>query len=294
MKQLVVINNNQIVVSSKDIAEHFGKDHKHVLESIREILVAENSATKFYKETTHQNRGKDYKAYLMNRDGFSLLAMGFTGKKALQWKLKYIEAFNEMEETLKQGYLEEPVNPNELHCKTYKGVPVITIGDFAEIVKRNRTSILWHLKDKGLPYQLLEKEEVTAYKEENNIPLHSAISKLIVFTESTAYKLTCIMYNNADPINLTIAKYFNRQPVAPVKSVVAIEEKIGIDYDSVKEYIEEMETNISLMRGMVKHLTEFKRTREEHKYQMKLIREIGFNIFDGTGDLEKVVNSRIQ
>lgn len=294
MKQLVVINNNQIVVSSKDIAEHFGKDHKVVLRAIREILVEQNCATKFYQEITHQNRGKDYKAYLMNRDGFSLLAMGFTGKKALQWKLKYIEAFNEMEETLKQGYLEEPVNPNELHCKTYKGVPVITIGDFAEIVKRNRTSILWHLKDKGLPYQLLEKEEVTAYKEENNIPLHSAISKLIVFTESTAYKLTCIMYNNADPINLTIAKYFNKQPVAPVKSVVAIEEKIGIDYDSVKEYIEEMETNISLMRGMVKHLTEFKRTREEHKYQMKLIREIGFNIFDGTGDLEKVVNSRIQ
>lgn len=294
MKQLVVIQNNQIVVSSKDIAEHFGKDHKVVLRAIREILVEQNCATKFYQETTYQNRGKDYKEYLMNRDGFSLLAMGFTGKKALQWKLKYIEAFNEMEETLKQGYLEEPVNPNELHCKTYKGVPVITIGDFAEIVKRNRTSILWHLKDKGLPYQLLEKEEVTAYKEENNLPLHSAISKLIVFTESTAYKLTCIMYNNVDPINLEIAKYFNRQPVATVKSVVAIEEKIGIDYDSVKEYIEEMETNISLMRGMVKHLTEFKRTREEHKYQMKLIREIGFNIFDSTGDLEKVVNTCIQ
>lgn len=294
MKQLVVIQNNQIVVSSKDIADHFGKQHKDVLENIHNILAAENSATKFYQETTYQNRGKDYKEYLMNRDGFSLLAMGFTGKKALQWKLKYIEAFNEMEETLKQGYLEEPVNQNELHCKTYKGVPVITIGDFAEIVKRNRTSILWHLKDKGLPYQLLEKEEVTTYKNENNIPMHSAISKLIVFTEATAYKLTCIMYNNVDPINLTIAKYFNRQPVAPVKSVVAIEEKIGIDYDSVKEYIEEMETNISLMRGMVKHLTEFKRTRDEHKYQMKLIREIGFNIFDGTGDLEKVVNSRIQ
>lgn len=294
MNNLVIVNNNQIVVSSIDIAEHFGKQHKHVLEIIREILVAENSATKFYHETTHQNRGKDYKAYLMNRDGFSLLAMGFTGKKALQWKLKYIEAFNEMEETLKQGYLEEPVNLNELHCKTYQGVPVITIGDFAEIVKRNRTSILWHLKDKGLPYRMLEKEEVTAYKHENNIPMHSAISKLIVFTESTAYKLTCIMYNNVDPINLAIAKYFNRQPVAPVKTAVAIEEKIGIDYDSIKGYIEEMETNISLMRGMMKHLTEFKRTREEHKYQMKLIREIGCNIFDSTGALEKTVNTCIQ
>lgn len=294
MKQLVVINNNQIVVSSKDIAEHFGKDHKNVLQNIRDILVAENSATKFFQETSSVYRGQHFPVYLMNRDGFSLLAMGFTGKKALQWKLKYIEAFNEMEETLKQGYLEEPVNPSELHCKTYKGVPVITIGDFAEIVHRNRTSILWHLKDKGLPYQLLEKEEVTSYKIENNIPMHSAISKLIVFTESTAYKLTCIMYNNADPINLAIAKYFNRQPVAPVKSVVAIEEKIGIDYDSIKEYMEEMETNISLIRGMMKHLTEFKRTREEHKYQMKLIREIGFNIFNGTGDLEKAVKTCIE
>lgn len=289
MNKLVVINNKQIVVSSKDLAEHFKKDHKNILRDIREILSAQNRANEFFQEESYSYNGRQLPMYLMNRDGFSLLAMGFTGKKALQWKLKYIEAFNEMEETLKQGYLEEPVNPNELHCKTYKGVPVITIGDFAEIVKRNRTSILWHLKDKGLPYQLLEKEEVTAYKNENNIPMHSAISKLIVFTEATAYKLTCIMYNNVDPINLTIAKYFNRQPVAPVKSVVAIEEKIGIDYDSVKEYIEEMETNISLMRGMVKHLTEFKRTREEHKYQMKLIREIGFNIFDDTSTLEKEV-----
>ena len=39
----------------------------------------------------------------MDRDGFSLLVMGFTGKKALEWKLKYIDAFNQMEETLKSG-----------------------------------------------------------------------------------------------------------------------------------------------------------------------------------------------
>ena len=294
MKQLVVIQNNQIVVSSKDLAEHFNKDHKNILRDIREILSAQNRANEFFQEESYSYNGRRLPMYLMNRDGFSLLAMGFTGKKALQWKLKYIEAFNEMEETLKQGYLEEPVNPSELYCKTYKGVPVITIGDFAKIVKRNRTSILWQLKDKGLPYQLLEKEEVTAYKHENNIPMHSAVSRLIVFTEPTAYKLTCIMYNNADSINLEIAKYFNRQPVATVRSVVPIEEKIGIDYDSVKEYIEEMETNISLMIGMVKHLTEFKRTREEHKYQMKLIREIGFNIYDNTSTLEKEVMSIVK
>lgn len=98
---LVEVQNGQIVVSSKQVAEHFGKEHKHVLESIREILAVEKSATKFFVESIFQNRGKEYPMLLMNRDGFTLLAMGFTGKKALEWKLKYIQAFNIMEEQIK-------------------------------------------------------------------------------------------------------------------------------------------------------------------------------------------------
>ncbi|CDC47152.1 putative uncharacterized protein [Clostridium sp. CAG:58] len=50
--------------------------------------------------------GRKYKEYLVTRDGFSLLAMGFTGEKALKWKLKYIEAFNAMESELKRIYTE--------------------------------------------------------------------------------------------------------------------------------------------------------------------------------------------
>lgn len=291
MKQLVVINNNQIVVSSKDLAEHFGKQHKHVIENIRDILSAENSANEFFHEESYSYNGRRLPMYLMNRDGFSLLAMGFTGKKALQWKLKYIEAFNEMEETLKQGYLEEPVNPSELHCKTYKGVPVITISDFAEIINRNRTSILWHLKDKGLLYQMLEKEEVIAYKNENKLPGSHAISKLIIFPEDTAYKMAKIMYNNTDTVNVAVAKYFGKQPLAPVAKILPVEEKIFIDSDIVTKCIEEMESELALMKGMLKHLTSLKRTREEQAYQMKLIREIGFNIFDNTSALEKEVMS---
>lgn len=100
MNNLVQIKNNQVVVSSRQVAEKFGKLHKDVLESIRNILVAENSATKFYQESTHEYRGQKFPEYLMNRDGFTLLAMGFTGKDALQWKMKYIAAFNEMEAKL--------------------------------------------------------------------------------------------------------------------------------------------------------------------------------------------------
>lgn len=112
---LVEIRNNQVVVSSRQVAEKFSKLHKDVLESIRQILVAENSAAKFFEESTFENRGKQYPEYLMNRDGFTLLAMGFTGKDALQWKMKYIAAFNEMEAKLKNNALSLPdfTNPAE-------------------------------------------------------------------------------------------------------------------------------------------------------------------------------------
>lgn len=92
--------NGEPVASSRQIAESFGKEHKSVLRSV-EDLVAQNCAAKsMFYETTYENRGKQYPMYLMNRDGFTLLAMGFTGKAALEWKLKYIQAFNEMEKKL--------------------------------------------------------------------------------------------------------------------------------------------------------------------------------------------------
>lgn len=103
MEALVKVENNQIVTDSRSVAEHFGKQHKNVLQTI-ENLAAENPATKFlFQKTTFENRGKQYPMYLMNRDGFSLLVMGFTGTKALEWKLKYIEAFNAMERKLKEA-----------------------------------------------------------------------------------------------------------------------------------------------------------------------------------------------
>ena len=108
MDELVMVENNQVVVSSRQVAENFGKQHKDVLESIRGILAAENSATKFFRESTFENRGKHYPEYIMNRDGFSLLVMGFTGKEAMTWKIRYIQAFNEMEAKIRENTLIMP------------------------------------------------------------------------------------------------------------------------------------------------------------------------------------------
>lgn len=103
MNELVIVENNEVVVSSRQVAEHFGKMHKNVLASIKEMLRAENSAVlNMFHESTYINaQNKKLPEYLMNRDGFSLLVMGFTGKEAFDWKVKYINAFNKMEEMLK-------------------------------------------------------------------------------------------------------------------------------------------------------------------------------------------------
>lgn len=116
MENLVSVINNQVVVSSRQVAEKFGKEHRNVLASIKEIISAEKSALTFYQENTYKaGTGKSYPEYLMNRDGFSLLVMGFTGKDALHWKMKYIAAFNDMERKLQNKMLMLPdfTNPAE-------------------------------------------------------------------------------------------------------------------------------------------------------------------------------------
>lgn len=108
MNSLVQVNDGQIVVSSRNIAEHFEKRHADVLAGIENIKTENSAVTPMFHETSYNaGTGKAYKEYLMNRDGFSLLVMGFTGKKALEWKIKYIQAFNAMEDKLR--------NPNKTH-----------------------------------------------------------------------------------------------------------------------------------------------------------------------------------
>lgn len=97
--------NGQAVTSSLLIAGKFGKEHKNVMQSIRNLIggTAENSAVaEMFSESTYLNeQNKEQPMFLMNRDGFTLLAMGFTGKKAMQFKLEYIKAFNSMEAQIK-------------------------------------------------------------------------------------------------------------------------------------------------------------------------------------------------
>lgn len=102
MNQLTQINNGQVVVSSRQIAEDFEKEHRNITRDIESYRDALKNEQMFFKDSYVDSYGRKQKMYLLNRDGFSLLVMGFTGKKALDWKLKYIEAFNRMERMLSE------------------------------------------------------------------------------------------------------------------------------------------------------------------------------------------------
>ncbi len=98
-----ISQNNEIVCDSLQVAKKFRKRHNNVMRDIRGLLKNEHTKQMFNLSSyTEKQNGQVYQMYTMNRDGFSLLAMGFTGEKALEWKLKYIQAFNKMEKLLLQ------------------------------------------------------------------------------------------------------------------------------------------------------------------------------------------------
>lgn len=100
-------NEERLITTSLKIAEKFGKEHAHVLRDIRDMECSDafresNFGLSSYKST----QGKTLPMYEVTRDGFTLLAMGYTGKEAMRFKEDYINAFNAMEKELKRIYTE--------------------------------------------------------------------------------------------------------------------------------------------------------------------------------------------
>lgn len=105
--------NGELVVSSREVAKNFDKEHRKVVRAIenkmKNLTAQKCPVKKLFIESSFNHKGNKYKEYLLTRDGFSFIVMGFTGSRADNWKLKYIEAFNKMEKQL-----EEQVLPNDL------------------------------------------------------------------------------------------------------------------------------------------------------------------------------------
>jgi len=92
--------DEQFWTTSLDVAEKFGKRHNDVVRAIKNLELPDDFQLRNFAYLTRKIPGGTQEYYIISRDGFSLLAMGFTGKEAIQWKIKYIEAFNQMEKTI--------------------------------------------------------------------------------------------------------------------------------------------------------------------------------------------------
>lgn len=103
MNELVFVENNQAVTDSLTVAEVFGKEHKRVMQDIRDLGCSEEFRKHNFVLSSYVNsQNKELPKYFMNKKGFTLLAMGYTGNVAMKFKEAYIEQFELMESELKK------------------------------------------------------------------------------------------------------------------------------------------------------------------------------------------------
>lgn len=105
MKELVFKGeSNQVLTNSLLVAEKFGKEHNKVIRDIQNLSCSDEfRAANFGVSSYISLQNKELPMYVMTKDGFSFLVMGYTGVKAGMFKEEYIKAFNKMEETIKNG-----------------------------------------------------------------------------------------------------------------------------------------------------------------------------------------------
>lgn len=203
----ILKQDGNLVVSSREVARDFEKRHNDVVTAIEnkiKNLTTENIVVQnYFIENTFNHRGNNYKEYLLTKDGFSFIVMGFTGAKADKWKLKYIKAFNEMEK---------------------------------EITKTKKLSLMEQLK---LQYEVLdEHEERLKYLEDNmtvdfrqqRLLQNKAKSKAIEAlggTESQAYKNNSTRGKTFSAIWKDYKDYFM---VGSYRDTPRIDFSKGIDY----------------------------------------------------------------
>jgi Rha family phage regulatory protein len=136
---IVYARGNSVVANSRDVAEFFGKEHRNVMRAIDNLIAMEPElALNFERKQILipiDNGGhRHIRSFDMDRDGFSLLAMGFTGKPALHWKLRYISAFNTMEAALRRAHDAERNDlPSAADNKVF-GLSVSKVNSVARIV----------------------------------------------------------------------------------------------------------------------------------------------------------------
>lgn len=183
--ELVKVNQNKVFADSRIIADTFGKAHRNVMRDIESLIEnlnennAQNITLLFSKKKFINEINREYFYYEMNRDGFSLLVMGFTGKKAFQWKIKFIEAFNLMEKTLLNKNNEEWLTTRE-QGKLIRRNETDTIQEFTDyaITQGSKSAQFYYKHYTNATYkalQLLENKKPKTRETLDLLQLHQLL-----------------------------------------------------------------------------------------------------------------------
>jgi Rha family phage regulatory protein len=136
---LVLRKRNKAKTTSLIVSEKFSRRHDNVVRDIRNLVKKgcdENFWFLNFEERDYKDdRGKNYPFFEMTRDGFTMLVMGYTGKKAMQFKIDYINAFSRMEEWILSSNVMQQSSEwlaTREECKEYRESETDTIRDFIE------------------------------------------------------------------------------------------------------------------------------------------------------------------
>ncbi len=101
MTELVFVVNGQAVTDSLAVAEVFNKEHRRVMQDIRDLGCSEDFRLHHFVQSSYQNQqGREMPKVVLTEQGFTLLVMGYTGENAMRFKETYIAEFDRMRKTL--------------------------------------------------------------------------------------------------------------------------------------------------------------------------------------------------
>lgn len=191
MNELINVINDEVVTTSLQVADVFGKRHTHVLEKIGQLLnEPKNGLVEMFKKSSYLDaKGEVRPMYYINRDGFSLLVMGFTGKKALDWKLKYIHAFNQMEQYINFRKADKQIQKNSMQF-IHDNLEMPTKRDYikANTIANKAVSNMY-----GFP-KMVKKDEMTAEMLEHREPILAETVELMAVNDK--YDLSISVSDN--------------------------------------------------------------------------------------------------
>lgn len=202
--EITIQQNTQygLVVSSRVIAKELGKRHSDVLRALTEILTDANLRSLIISSNYKDKKGEERKEYLLTKDGFTLYMFNIQGYQ--DFKLAYINKFNEMEKALRELKVTQvPVSYEHIKKTMAHGVPVMTVKLLQEITKLSHYEVI--ITGKKVGAIILRSEKLREFKAKNG--LNSVAPRLMILYKEQVIAI-CKTYGVYEKVKYIIENYF--------------------------------------------------------------------------------------